>query len=301
MIKSIFRLYPGLFAAFFLITSCGGNKSGESVDTSRVQEFSEELVDFNESTPSSDPTLMVAETENTEKNIPPGVQALTRAYPDFIKGYENGEVIFSDGSRMIYDDGRQKGFTEMLDNSSLKDMFYVPYNGHDKEPEYLNDAGRSRNEVLFKKMYGSSQSEVSKKLVPVEWFGQRVQFTPVNGAAENLKKASQELAQYPEFRKYLKSSGSFYWRNVRRANRLSAHSYGIAIDLGVDQSDYWLWKFPKAGEEDKITYYNRFPKEIAAIMEKYGFIWGGGWYHFDTMHFEYRPEILEYAKIYSKQ
>ena len=32
------------------------------------------------------------------------------------------------------------------------------------------------------------------------------------------------------------------------------------------------------------------------IREKYGFIWGGRWYHFDTMHFEYRPEILKRIK-----
>ena len=41
--------------------------------------------------------------------------------------------------------------------------------------------------------------------------------------------------------------------------------------------------------------------ELIAIFEKYGFIWGGRWYHFDTMHFEYRPEILLYReKINSK-
>jgi D-alanyl-D-alanine carboxypeptidase len=28
------------------------------------------------------------------------------------------------------------------------------------------------------------------------------------------------------------------------------------------------------------------------IFEKQGFVWGGYWYHFDTMHFEYRPELL---------
>ncbi len=32
--------------------------------------------------------------------------------------------------------------------------------------------------------------------------------------------------------------------------------------------------------------------EIVKELEKYGFIWGGRWYHYDTMHFEYRPELL---------
>src|SRR5690242_16362928 len=27
-------------------------------------------------------------------------------------------------------------------------------------------------------------------------------------------------------------------------------------------------------------------------FEQHGFIWGGRWAHYDTMHFEYRPELL---------
>lgn len=255
-----------------------------------------------DSVPTDSIALIQPEEEvDIVSTYPLGVQALMSAYPDFIVGYEDGQVIFSDSTRMPYDDGREKGFADMLDNSSLKDMFYVAYNGTDSVPAYLNDAGRSRNEALFKKMYGSSQGQVSSKLVTVDWFGQKIPFTPVNGGAEQLKKAAQELASHPEFRKYMKSAGSFYWRNVRGANRLSAHSYGIAIDLGVDYSDYWLWKYPNAGEEGRFQYVNRFPKEIAEIFEKYGFIWGGGWYHFDTMHFEYRPEILEYARLKEKE
>ena len=26
--------------------------------------------------------------------------------------------------------------------------------------------------------------------------------------------------------------------------------------------------------------------------ERHGFIWGGKWYHYDTLHFEYRPGLL---------
>ena len=37
---------------------------------------------------------------------------------------------------------------------------------------------------------------------------------------------------------------------------------------------------------------NHIPLEIVAIFERHGFIWGGKWSHYDTMHFEYRPELL---------
>ena len=35
-----------------------------------------------------------------------------------------------------------------------------------------------------------------------------------------------------------------------------------------------------------------FPLEIVEIFERHGFIWGGRWKHYDTMHFEFRPELL---------
>ncbi|MCG3705331.1 M15 family metallopeptidase [Aliarcobacter butzleri] len=56
----------------------------------------------------------------------------------------------------------------------------------------------------------------------------------------------------------------------------------------MDFSNYWQWD----EKDGKIEYKNKIPLEIVEIFEKYGFIWGGRWYHFDTMHFEYRPELL---------
>ena len=35
---------------------------------------------------------------------------------------------------------------------------------------------------------------------------------------------------------------------------------------------------------------------VVEVFEKHGFIWGGKWYHYDTMHFEYRPEIIALAR-----
>ena len=31
---------------------------------------------------------------------------------------------------------------------------------------------------------------------------------------------------------------------------------------------------------------------IVESFEKYGFVWGGKWSHFDILHFEYKPEII---------
>jgi D-alanyl-D-alanine carboxypeptidase len=53
---------------------------------------------------------------------------------------------------------------------------------------------------------------------------------------------------------------------------------------------------PKSGLGDRRPgrhfHRNRLPFDIVQIFEKHGFIWGGKWGHFDTMHFEYRPELL---------
>ncbi|MGM9821645.1 MAG: M15 family metallopeptidase [Muribaculaceae bacterium] len=272
-----------LIAAGMLLTGCVGEQTRDKErgrDADRTQQKQPE------SAPGKPARKPAADA------VPAGARALMKAYPDFIKGYKEGKLLMSDGSTMLYDDGRKKEFTEMLDNSDPEDMFYVKYTVPADKPEYLADAGRSRCEALFKKMYGSSAAEVKGNLVKVPWFGQTVEFTRVNGAADALKAVAAELGQHPDLRPYLKSSGTFYWRTVRGAKRQSAHSYGIAFDIGVDHSDYWLWKNPGAAETDRIQYANRIPRKIVDIFQRHGFIWGGAWYHYDTMHFEYRPELL---------
>lgn len=223
--------------------------------------------------------------------IPPKAELLMAAYPMQKMNYRDGYICFADGDSILYDDQREKSFAEMLDNSDLEDMFSLTYDTIDT-PDYLADAGRSRNEALFKKMYGASDGEVRKKLVKVDWFGQSVLFTSVNDAHQHLRAVAKELAEYPELRKYFGPASTFYWRKVRGANRQSAHSYGIAIDINTSYSNYWLWRYKDAEETTEIGYQNRIPLQIVRVFEKHGFIWGGRWYHYDTMHFEYRPEIL---------
>ena len=112
----------------------------------------------------------------------------------------------------------------------------------------------------------------------------------VCGMRYTVEKKSDELDLKP----YLVSiGGTFNWRPIKGTQRLSTHSYGIAIDINTNKSDYWQWNCNCTDEENKVIYKNRIPQIIIDIFEKNGFIWGGKWYHYDTMHFEYRPELLE--------
>ena len=267
----------------------------ESSKCESIPAGSSESVDFD----TDDNTAVETAIPSADEDIPKGAEILMKCYPNFIKGYKDGKLQMSDGSTLVYDDGRQKSFVEKLDNSDPEDMFAFKYNRQSWTTEYLQDAGRSRCEALFKKMYGASAQQVQSKLISVKWFdangtygGASVKFTPVNGASEHLKAVAEELSKMPQFKKYYKSEGTFYWRQVRGANRLSAHSYGMTIDIGGNYKTYWLWSNPGASETSKIGYQNKIPHEIVEVFEKHGFIWGGRWYHYDTMHFEYRPEIL---------
>lgn len=54
------------------------------------------------------------------------------------------------------------------------------------------------------------------------------------------------------------------------------------------------WREPFAARvgHSGVQSRNRMPAEIVAIFERHGFIRSGKWGHFDTMHFEYRQELL---------
>jgi hypothetical protein len=222
--------------------------------------------------------------------------ALIRAYPDFLASQDGKVLVWKDGTRMPVSDGREdKSFEEKLRSPSILDQLSLTYvKGRPTAPPGpQDDPGRFRNVAFFNKMYGDCRkNEVQRKLVKVAWLpnagGGSVWITGVNGIAERLSAISQELDQLPaELRKYaFPSAGTYNCRVVQDTGNPSGHGWGIAIDLNTKYSDYWLWAGKTGG------YRNRIPYEIVEIFERHGFIWGGKWGHFDTMHFEYRPELL---------
>ena len=215
-------------------------------------------------------------------------QKLVDSYSS-IKACKNNYIIMQNGQRFIYDDGRVKSFKELLNHPDIEDMFKFKYPKKfiwNMPKNY--DPGRIRYEPLFRAIYGNSASEVKANLVKIKWVdGRYIRVTKKEGVAKALQAVANELKKYPRLKKYLSPiGGTFTWRYIAGTKRLSVHSFGAAIDINVKYSAYWRWSKGK-------PFKNKIPKIIVQTFEKHGFIWGGKWNHFDSMHFEYRPELLK--------
>ena len=224
---------------------------------------------------------------------------LILAYPLFLEKYEDNFIYFKDGSKLQFTtNNKDLSYEEIIQNSSLENQMSMKYIKIDEDINYIpkknEDAGRFRNEEFFKKIYGKNKQEIEKNLVKIKWLeksqNKTLWVTKINGIDKKLEKISSELENLPkEFKKYIiNPDGVYNFRKISQTNRLSTHSFAIAIDLNKEYSNYWLWD--KKG--NNIEYKNKIPLEIVKIFEKYGFIWGGRWYHYDNMHFEYRPDLL---------
>jgi len=226
------------------------------------------------------------------------LDALVAAYPNALVGHDANNLRWRDGTVMpASPSAESKSFTELLQHASIVDQFRIPYprGPLERPPDVDADPGRFRNTAFFTKMYGDCQKGgVTPHLVSLSWlpktWDKPTRITSVNGVDEHLRTVSSEIDALPDKikRAAYPTAGTYNCRAVADTGQPSPHSYGIAIDLNLAFSDYWYW-VPHSGP---IAYRNRMPEEIVAIFEKHGFIWGGKWYHFDTMHFEFRPELL---------
>lgn len=247
---------------------------------------------------------IIQESINTESiliqdTIPAQVKKLLAVYLCCVVGYDEGYVLFRDSTRMIFDDGKIKNDSLLLNAPDIEDMFTYEYecSREDFESVPTGDPGRIRNEAFFAKIYGASKEEVMKNLTTITWcpnlVGKKIKVNKRNGVADKFKALSAELDQHPEYIEYITNiGGTFNYRKISGTNRLSTHAYGITVDINVSKSNYWQWDCRCKNEGGVKGYKNKIPYELVKIFEKHGFIWGGRWRHYDTMHFEYRPELL---------
>lgn len=231
------------------------------------------------------------------------LDALLAAYPQWLASYSDEELVWKDGTRMPLGSVKARPFAEMLERGTIREQFAIPYPlaaAPLRPPATDEDPGRIRNEAFFLKMYGDCRrGEVTARLRSVAWLprhgGGTVRATTVNGVADQLEKVSRDLDALPEdmIRYLVPMSGIYNCRPIAGTGRLSVHAFGAAIDINARFGDYWQWA---ARPDGALVWRNRIPREIVEIFERHGFIWGGRWYHFDSLHFEYRPELIALAK-----
>ncbi len=224
---------------------------------------------------------------------------LVAAYPQFLAGHHGDTLTWRDGTRTPVTDGKAaKTPAQIVGAADIEDIFAWPYplaSAPITPP--TGDPGRARPAALFGKMYGDCHAgRVTPNLVKVRWVdGSTILFTQVNGAATQLAAVVRDLqALGPQDARYISpSAGTYNCRAIAGSALASMHAYGAAIDLNVKYSAYWLW----ADKPGRLApYTDQIPQAVIAAFERHGFIWGGRWADFDTMHFEYRPELIAVAQ-----
>lgn len=242
--------------------------------------------------------VAVAET------LPPELRCLERYYG--VRGVVRDgayRAVLPDGRELVFADGKVKTAEQRLDDPDLKDIFAQRYPTGPIAPVTTPDfdPGRVRVDALFQVRYGPPASQGASgghiDVVPFELFGKslRVHRAALPAFTRVRARLVALCAEQPALRQFLDGlGGTFVVRNIAGTNRRSAHSYGVSLDINVKLSHYWRWQRPAA----PLRWQNRIPQALVDAFEAEGFIWGGRWYHYDTMHFEYRPELLD-ASCYS--
>ena len=234
------------------------------------------------------------------------ILTLMLAYPGYIvdveKNYDKVYCIMKSGKKIIYDDKIKKNHEEKLANPDLQDVLEQIY-PLDKNNTLMDknfDPGRARPYELLSEVYGNSKQSIQSNLTNLKYGYTNYQFNSQNNANTSLEAALKEIMPLAKTRGDIGSilypaSGTYNYRVIAGTGRLSPHSFGIAIDLKLDNRDYWKW----SSEEQGNKRVSEYPKELVEAFEKNNLIWGGKWGHFDILHFEYRPEVILKARYFS--
>lgn len=237
----------------------------------------------------------------TAKSFDP-LECLFKAYPEHLTAPTNSHFMTGRAGQHypFNPNTAYKNYEDELNHADLYSQLRQKYRiGSPATPPQANeDPGRLRHSALFLDMYGRSSSEVASKLVAITWkpCNCKLLFSRVNGASDALEAVGNQIHQEGLSRYVSQNIGTFNWRKIAGTSRLSMHALGVAIDFNLPPplGRYWRWDRPT------VQYKSGFPKEImsdegfnrvVAIFESHGFVWGGKWWHYDSIHFEYRPEL----------
>jgi hypothetical protein len=228
------------------------------------------------------------------------IQAVGLAFPQ-VQVVRSREVRIShDDETIVAEPPTVRVFPEVIAAPTVGDQFAIVYplsRTLDLRATPYHDPGRARHDGFLKLLYGATSGLVEQNLETVAAGPARFRVTRRHGVACQLGAALADIDMSDDriAPLFVEIGGSYNWRRIAGTDRLSAHSYGIAVDVNASIGGYWRWS--GATEGNVGAYRNRVPWELVEAMERRGFIWGGKWHHFDGMHFEYRPDLILYSRL----
>jgi hypothetical protein len=264
------------------------------------------------------------------------LKALATAYPDRISSVElhDGDwAVNLDGEWFSWAHGRILPETQSGDWEKYARFRFYPYPLGGLPPLRTLDADTAsrlrklledsrahpprRSEAFLERLFKvGSHAETVRRIVSVDFLGFHVQVNQriaaaLRDVAAECESARRSDPQCAAFLAGLAEIDGFNYRDVAGTLSRSYHGYGLAVDLIPrsygGKAAYWRWVMDGNGEKNAAagaadwwaTPYERrwaVPMPIVSAFERHGFVWGGKWLFFDTMHFEYRPEIFILAR-----
>lgn len=255
------------------------------------------------------------------------MKALARAYPGRIEAVEHrrgdwalsmdGEWFYWAQGRILPESRRERW------HEYLPIRFYRYFPGPFTPPEITPDVeerlrqrmarfdndGEVRFNAFLDRLYGiASQHEAERTMVNLTFLDRPVRLHPLlegplGRVDQRLRLAMLTDGETRAFVRDLAQVHGYNWRPIAGTPRRSYHSYGVALDL-IPRSfrgrhAYWRWAVNSGIEEWwNLAPYQRWtvPWAVVEAFEAEGFVWGGKWLYFDSIHFEYRPEVLLMAE-----
>ncbi|MDR1430309.1 MAG: M15 family metallopeptidase, partial [Spirochaetaceae bacterium] len=167
----------------------------------------------------------------------------------------------------------------------------------------FGNSGAVRSPFFEALWQARSREEAYSRQEWVRFLGRQVHIhkdiaLPLGRVEERIQELRKSDPEIQTWLNSLESITGWNWRNVAGGANRSFHSYGIAVDLlmktQAGMETYWQWTAAKGIDWRDVPPDRRQnpPAAVIRAFENQGFIWGGRWSRYDTMHFEYHPELL---------
>jgi hypothetical protein len=159
---------------------------------------------------------------------------------------------------------------------------------------------------------GGTRAAVERNLKKITFLGHEITVhklivEPLGRVEERIREAAAGDKEIEAFLPSISYLGGYNWREIQGTQRRSYHSWGLAVDIQPKQlgnkAIYWQWERERNENWMLVPLERRWqpPEGVIRIFENEGFTWGGKWALYDTMHFEFRPELHEINRLLAQK